>query len=63
MSMTLIKLLKTTVNDCINPLYMGRRVFCSELNFQSNSFDELGFLIGNKKNESFKLEINKIEIK
>jgi hypothetical protein len=31
-------------------------------NFQSIKIEELGFLIGNKKNESFKLEIDKIEI-
>lgn len=43
------------------PTFRGRKLDMP--NFQSNSFDELGFLIGNKKNESFKLEINKIEIK
>jgi hypothetical protein len=31
-------------------------------NYSSNSFEELVFLIGNKKNESFKLVIDKIEL-
>jgi hypothetical protein len=31
-------------------------------NYNSNSFEELVFLIGNKKNESFQLVIDKIEL-
>lgn len=32
-------------------------------NFNSDSFEEIVFLIGNKKNESFKLVLDKIELK
>lgn len=32
-------------------------------NFKSDSFEEIVFLIGNKKNESFKLILDKIELK
>ena len=32
-------------------------------NFSSSSFEEIVFLIGNKKNESFKLMLDKIELK
>jgi hypothetical protein len=31
-------------------------------NYNSSSFEELVFLIGNKKNESFQLVIDKIEL-
>ena len=32
-------------------------------NFESDSFEEIVFLIGNKKNESFKLVLDKVELK
>lgn len=46
--------------DQLVPAFRGREL--NMPNFQSIKIEELGFLIGNKKNESFKLEIDKIEI-
>ncbi len=46
--------------DELVPSFRGREL--NMPNFQSIKIEELGFLIGNKKNESFKLEIDKIEI-
>jgi hypothetical protein len=46
--------------DQLVPTFRGREL--NMPNFQSIKIEELGFLIGNKKNESFKLEIDKIEI-
>lgn len=43
------------------PSFRGRRI--SMDNFSSESFEELTFLIGNKKRETFKLEIDRIELR
>ncbi|WP_238990964.1 CIA30 family protein [Flavobacterium sp. LMO6] len=43
------------------PSYRGRRLNLP--NFNNDSFEEIVFLIGNKKNESFKLLLDKIELK
>ncbi len=42
------------------PSFRGRKL--NEVNFNEASIEEIAFLIGNKKNESFKLIIDKIEI-
>lgn len=42
------------------PSYRGREL--SQPNFSSPFFEEITFLIGNKKNEQFRLEIDKIEL-
>lgn len=42
------------------PAFRGYKL--NQSNFNSSSFEEIAFLIGNKKNEPFKLEIDKIEI-
>jgi hypothetical protein len=43
------------------PSFRGRKL--DQPNFSSNSFEEVTFLIGNKKYESFKLLIDKIELR
>lgn len=43
------------------PSFRGRRL--SQPNFSNNYMEELAFLIGNKKEETFKLLIDKIELK
>lgn len=43
------------------PSFRGRKLNLP--NFNSNSFEEIVFLIANKKNESFKLTLDKIELK
>jgi len=43
------------------PSFRGRRLNMS--NFEGTSFEEIAFLIGNKKNESFMLILDKIELK
>ncbi|WP_239540849.1 CIA30 family protein [Cryomorpha ignava] len=43
------------------PSYRGRRL--DQPNFSAESIEEITFLIGNKKNEQFKLLIDKIELK
>lgn len=43
------------------PTYRGRR-FIELPNYQANELVEIGFLIGNKTEENFKLEIDKIEL-
>lgn len=43
------------------PSFRGRKLEMP--NFESNSFEEITFLIGNKKAESFKLILDKIELK
>jgi len=43
------------------PSYRGRKLDLP--NFSSKSFEEIVFLIGNKKNENFKLILDKIELK
>jgi hypothetical protein len=43
------------------PIFRGRELNMS--NFSGNSVEEVAFLIGNKKEETFRLEIDKIEIK
>ena len=43
------------------PSFRGRKLEMP--NFESNSFEEITFLIGNKKSESFKLILDKIEVK
>ena len=43
------------------PSFRGRKL--DEPNFESDFIEELTFLIGNKKNETFKLLIDKIELK
>lgn len=43
------------------PSFRGRKLNLP--NFESDSFEEIVFLIGNKKNESFKLVLDKVELK
>ena len=43
------------------PSFRGRRL--SNPNFDSNSIEEIAFLIGNKKAETFQLQIDKIMLK
>lgn len=43
------------------PSFRGRKL--NQANFAGESIEEIGFLFGNKKAESFHLEIDKIEIK
>ena len=43
------------------PTFRGRTV--DKPNFDNDSFEELTFLFGNKKNEKFKLLLDKIELK
>ena len=43
------------------PSFRGRKLDLP--NFESDSFEEIVFLIGNGKNESFKLMLDKIELK
>ena len=43
------------------PSFRGKKVDLP--NFQNGQLEEIAFLIGNKKNEDFKLLINKIELK
>jgi hypothetical protein len=43
------------------PSFRGRKLNLP--NFESDSFEEIVFLIGNKKNESFQLLLDKIELK
>lgn len=43
------------------PSVRGKKL--SMANFSGSSFEEIVFLIGNKKNESFKLMLDKIELK
>jgi hypothetical protein len=43
------------------PSFRGRRL--NQPNFSQDSLEEITFLIGNKKNENFKLVIDKIELR
>ena len=43
------------------PSFRGQKLNLS--NFNADSFEEISFLIGNKKNESFQLLLDKIEIR
>jgi hypothetical protein len=43
------------------PVFRGRKL--NMPNFSDNSIEEIAFLIGNKKEETFQLEIDKIELK
>jgi len=43
------------------PGFRGRRL--RQVNFQGDTMEEIGFLIGNKKAQSFELLIDKIELK
>ncbi|MFN4198010.1 MAG: CIA30 family protein, partial [Flavobacterium sp.] len=43
------------------PSFRGRTLNLP--NFEANTIEEIAFLIGNKKNESFTLLIDKIELK
>ena len=43
------------------PSFRGRKL--AQPNFSSDHVEEIAFLIGNKKPESFKLMIDKIELK
>ena len=43
------------------PSFRGRKLEMP--NFEADSFEEITFLIGNKKSESFKLILDKIEVK
>lgn len=43
------------------PSFRGKRL--DQPNFSKNYIEEIAFLIGNKKNEKFKLTIDKIELK
>ncbi len=42
------------------PSFIGRQL--DKPNYPGKTFEELGFLIGNKKNEDFRLMIDKIEL-
>ena len=42
------------------PSFRGRKLNLP--NYEAESFEEIVFLIGNKKNESFKLLLDKIEL-
>ena len=42
------------------PAFRGRKLNIE--NYQGEKMQEIAFLIGNKKNENFRLEIDKIEI-
>ena len=46
--------------DEMYPQFRGRKLRMS--NFKESQIEEIGFLIGNKKNEEFKIEIASIEI-
>ena len=65
-----IKTFNTVANEWHNveinlaemyPAFRGRKLDLS--NFSSKTIEEIAILIGNKKNESFKLEIDKIYLK
>ncbi len=43
------------------PVFRGRKL--SQPNFEGSYLEEIGFLIGNKKEENFLLEIDKIEMR
>lgn len=45
----------------MSPSFRGRKL--NRPNFSEDSFEEIAFLIGNKKEETFKLLIDKIELK
>ena len=45
----------------MNPVYRGRNL--NQPNFDGSQMEEIAFLIGNKKEESFELLIDKIELK
>ena len=47
--------------NAMNPQFRGRQL--NMANFNHESIEEMAFLIANKKNESFNLEIKTIEIK
>jgi NADH dehydrogenase [ubiquinone] 1 alpha subcomplex assembly factor 1 len=52
-----------SINIQLKDLYPSFRGRTLDLpNFHSTSFEEIVFLIGNKKNESFRLELDKIEL-
>lgn len=42
------------------PSFRGRKL--NKRNFDYNSISEMGFLVGNKQNENFRLEIDKLEL-
>lgn len=44
----------------LSPWFRGRKL--NQANFPGDYVEEMGFLIGNKKAERFKLEIDKIEV-
>lgn len=44
----------------LQPFFRGRKL--SIPNFSSNKLEEIGFLIGNKKNESFSIILNRITL-
>jgi hypothetical protein len=53
-----------SINIQLKDLYPSFRGRTLDLpNFYSTSFEEIVFLIGNKQNESFRLELDKIELK
>ena len=51
--------MKIPINS-MYPSFRGRKL--DEENFNKTSIEEIGFLIGNKKQEKFNLEIDKIEL-
>jgi NADH dehydrogenase [ubiquinone] 1 alpha subcomplex assembly factor 1 len=53
-----------TIEIALSDLFPSFRGYkLDQPNFESSSIEEISFLISNKKNEAFKLEIDKIEIK
>lgn len=45
----------------MKPAFRGRQL--NQPNYDGNQMEEIAFLIGNKKEQSFKLEVDKIELK
>lgn len=52
--------IEVPLND-LYPTFRGRKL--NQPNFSGDSIEEIGFLFGNKKEESFQLEIGYIELK
>ncbi len=52
---------KEILLESMYPVFRGRNL--NMPNFSHNKISEIGFLIGNKKEETFRLEIDKIELK
>ncbi|MAC42294.1 MAG: CIA30 family protein [Pelagibacterales bacterium] len=51
--------IKISLNE-MNPSFRGRKL--NMQNFNNNYFEQIGFLVGNKRNEKFKLIIDRITL-